>query len=83
MPCPKCGSDKIMPNVRIVYQDRYGGSVEVSLEMYKDPEAVLFKGACRDPLRAQVCGECGLTELFANRPRSPWKLYTKNTPGGS
>ena len=52
-----------MPSVRIVYQDRYGDSVEVSLEMYKDPEAVLFKGACRDPLRAQVCGECGLTEL--------------------
>ena len=81
MPCSKCGSDKIMPSVRIVYQDRYGGSEEVSLEMYRDPEAMLFKGAYRDPLRAQVCGECGLTELYANDSGALWKTYIKGTGG--
>ena len=80
MPCPKCGSDKIMPNVRIVSIES-GSSIQVHLEVYKDPEAVIFKGSCRDPLRAQVCGECGLTELYANRPRSLWKVYAKSAGG--
>ena len=70
-----------MPNVRIVCLDSNGASCAVSLEVYKDPEAKLFKGACRDPLRAQVCGECGLTELYANRPRSLWKVYAKSAGG--
>ena len=43
-----------MSNVRIVYRDYYGSSGEVSLEVYKDPAEVLFKGACRDPLRPSV-----------------------------
>ena len=80
MPCPKCGSDKIMPNVRIVSIES-GSSIQVHLEVYKDPEAVVFKGSCRDLLCAQVCGECGLTELYANRPRSLWKVYAKSAGG--
>ena len=71
-----------MANVRVIYQDRHGGSEEVSLEMYKDSEAMLFKGACQDPLRAQVCGQCGLTELYTQRPASLWKLYNKGGAGG-
>ena len=70
-----------MADVRVIYQDRYGGSEDVSLEMYRDPEAMLFKGACQDPLHAQVCGQCGLTELYAQRPDSLWKLYNKEEVG--
>ncbi len=82
MLCPKCGSDKIMPNVRIVYRDFDRiGSGDVSLEVYADPEALVFKGTLRDPLRAQVCGQCGLTELYANDPGALWETY--KAAGGS
>ncbi len=83
MLCPKCGSDKMMPNVRIVYRDRYGVSGDVDLEIYKDPEAMLFKGAVGDPLRRQVCGERGFTELYANDPGALWETYTKGGEVGS
>ena len=82
MPCPKCGSDKIIPNVRIVSREfDQLDSGDVSLEVYRQPEALLFKGTLRDPLRAQVCGQCGLTELYANDPGALWE--THQAAGGS
>ena len=41
-----------------------------------------IKGAVGDPLRTQVCGECGLTELYANDPGALWETF-KAAGGGS
>lgn len=63
--CPKCGSSRVMSDVRIV-----DGALEeeVRAEVHRKPDAKLFKGAVRVSLKAHVCGECGFTELYAADP---------------
>ena len=65
--CPKCGSTRVMNDVRIV-----AGSLEegVTVQVQKNPHAKLFKGTVGVPLKARVCGECGYAELYASDPAS-------------
>ena len=76
--CPRCDSENIMPNLRI--RDRYerfqGEDLEVVVE--SKPNALLFKGAHREVLRATVCGECGNVELSVENPKGLWKTYSKS-----
>ncbi len=81
--CPRCGSDKIMPNLRI--RDRYeGGRLSLSagddLEVVVEgkPNALLFKGTHREALRATVCGECGYVSLSVENPKGLWATYSKS-----
>ena len=63
--CPKCGSTRVMNDVRII-----DGSFEedLSVQVQKTPHAMLFKGSVGVPLKAQVCGACGYAELYASDP---------------
>ena len=75
MKCPVCGSDKIMPNLRI--RDRYelhqGEDLEVVIA--RNPDAIVFKGLHREALRATVCGECGDVRLTVDNPNGLWQTY--------
>ncbi|MBT0653063.1 hypothetical protein [Geomobilimonas luticola] len=71
--CPKCNSQKILRNVRVIdrngdYQDK---SLSVRLE--RKPGALLFKGAETFDLSACICGGCGYTELFVDNPAELWR----------
>ncbi len=76
MKCPRCGSENIMPNLRI--RDRYerglGQSLEV--EVKGNPNALFFKKTHREALRATVCGECGNVGLSVENPKGLWETYT-------
>lgn len=52
--CGRCGSEKIMPNLRI--RDRYDAGVGQDLEVegQANPDALIFKQAHREALRAQI-----------------------------
>jgi predicted nucleic-acid-binding Zn-ribbon protein len=73
--CPKCGSNKTIPEVFI--EDRGMSNVPWSLSVRVDekPDAFLFKGRHTDALRAWICGECGFTELYVQNPQAVYAAY--------
>ena len=77
MKCSRCGSEKIMTNLRI--RDRYDAGVgqDLEVEVQRDPRALIFKQAQREALRATVCGECGNVGLSVENPQALWKAYTE------
>ncbi len=64
--CPKCGSTQVMNDVQVVDIDSHMENLAVQVQ--QKPHARLFKGGVRVPLKAQVCGTCGYTELYAKDP---------------
>ncbi len=77
MKCPRCGSENIMPNLRI--RDRYerGLGQDLEVEVQGNPGALIFKGAHRETLRATVCGECGNVGLSVENPKGLWETYSQ------
>ncbi len=77
MKCPRCGSENIMSNLRI--RDRYerGLGQDLEVEVQGNPDALIFKGAHREALRATVCGECGNVGLSVENPKGLWETYSQ------
>jgi formate dehydrogenase assembly factor FdhD len=75
MKCGRCGSEKVMSNLRI--RDRYDAGVgqDLEVEIQGNPDALIFKQAHREALRATVCGECGNVGLSVENPEALWKIY--------
>lgn len=70
-PCPKCGSPEVVRDVRVV--DRGHGNADagdLSVAVYSNPQAWLFKGKVTTALTACVCAECGYTEMYAANPQA-------------
>ena len=71
--CKECGSDKVIPDVRIVDQgDSSDGKLQ--LRVCGNPDAIIFKDRLYGVLTAEVCGECGRVEL---RVANAGELYDK------
>lgn len=80
MKCGRCGSDKIIPNLRI--RDRLdpleaGPRQYLGVEVQANPDALIFKQVHREALRATVCGECGNVGLSVENPQRLWEVYTE------
>lgn len=75
MKCSRCGSEKIMSDLRI--RDRYdrGLGQDLEVEVQGSPDALIFKQAHREALRATVCGECGNVGLSVENPEALWETY--------
>jgi hypothetical protein len=73
--CARCQSPKVIPDVRVVDHVQGAGKTEGSLEVYKNPRALLFTGGVSSTMRAWVCGDCGYTELYASDPEALWEAY--------
>jgi uncharacterized OB-fold protein len=69
--CPKCGSDKIIPDARLSDQ----GFVDASV--MQRPWAVFFRYPTTVEVMAAICGACGHIELQANNPELLWEAYTR------
>ena len=74
--CPKCTSEKMVPNARVM--DRGQNNIDagdLTVVVYEDPDALIFKGSHSAQLSARVCGDCGYTELFAEDPQELYEVY--------
>ena len=69
--CPKCGSTQVMNDVQVA--DALEENLKVQVQ--QKPHALLLKGTVRVPLKAQVCGTCGYTELYATDPKRLLKAH--------
>jgi len=73
--CSKCGSAKIIPLVGMIDQGQYSDGTLQARVGYTNPEAWVFKGAVYARLKANICGECGYTELVAEKPAALYDAY--------
>ena len=73
--CLKCGSDSMIPGVRVI--DRGDGNSRQPLELGVEvkPDAVLFRGEVRVEAVARVCGDCGFVEVYAADPAALWDAH--------
>ena len=49
----------------------------IGIEVVAKPDAVIFKDAHQELVRATVCGDCGKVELTVDNPKRLWETYTK------
>ena len=75
--CGRCGSEKVMPNLRIRDRCDAGVGQDLEVEVQGNPDALIFKQARREALKATVCGECGNVGLSVENPQRLWKIYSE------
>jgi predicted nucleic-acid-binding Zn-ribbon protein len=78
--CPKCGSTVTVPNVRLIDRGESNCSMDLSVAVYKRPDAWVFTGAVYQPLNARICGGCGYTELYVANPHELMAAARQSTP---
>ena len=75
--CSKCGSERVIPLVGMMDQGHYSDGTLKAFVGYSNPEAWVFKGAVYAKLKANICGQCGYTELIAEDPPALYDAYLK------
>ena len=79
MQCPKCESDRVIPDVQILDHGQWMGQLTARVDA--NPDAIVFKGAMTSQLLGRVCGECGFVELFVQNPGALYNAWRKSTGG--
>ncbi len=74
--CPKCGSERLIPNARLVEQD-FGAAHSVRVGEFASPGDAFFKWEEKVDVRAQVCGACGFMELYATDPERLFEAFRR------
>lgn len=76
--CSKCRSVKVIPLAGVIDQGQHSdGSLKARVG-YTNPDAWVFKGPVYAKLKANICGECGYTELIAEDPAALYEAYLKS-----
>lgn len=73
--CCKCGSEKVIPGVDSFFLGASSGGDFTARVGYANPDALVFSGPIYAKLKANICGECGYTELVAKNPAALYKEY--------
>jgi len=71
--CPRCESTHVAENVRV----RTSGGLsehELAVAVSRKPKAVVFDYDKLFQLHARVCGACGYTELYVERPEELYDI---------
>lgn len=77
--CPRCGSDKVIPDLPL--HDHYGdwgmSDRPIEVEVHGEPTALFMKNTATGALFVRVCGECGHAELYVRNPRELYDRFLK------
>jgi hypothetical protein len=74
--CPRCGSNKIIPDVPIV--DCYDNVSHSEVKIHGAPQAWVYKDTASGKLSVWICGECGHAELQVSNFRKLYEKYEKS-----
>ena len=75
--CGKCGSQRVIPLAGMIDQGEHSDGNLKAVVGYTKPRAWIFKGAVYAKLKANICGDCGYTELMAQDPAALYAAYRK------
>lgn len=78
--CEKCGSDKIIPQAKVIDRGDYSVQGDLTVAVDENPEAFIFKQRTDSTVTAKVCGNCGFMELYATNPQSLFSAYQHQEP---
>ena len=59
MKCTQCNSTELITNVRAIDRGHSGSVMDLSLEIYGDPDAIFFKEPTSLKLNPIICSDCG------------------------
>ena len=76
--CVKCGSEKVIPDVKIVDHGYMDSKHDLAIELSGNPDAKIFKDTRKGVLRATVCGQCGDVRLSVDNPQELWAIYKRH-----
>ena len=68
--CAKCGSRDVIADAKVIDHTHHSSQTDLSLGIYRKPQALIFKGQVRTTVSAWVCASCGFIELYADNPDS-------------
>lgn len=80
--CRNCGSEKVIPEVRVQDQGHHSDGLLKAYVGNNDPAAVILREPVFAKFKANICGECGFTELFADDPAALYAAYLKTKEYG-
>jgi len=66
--CPKCGSDDVVADAKVIDRGHANSQLEMSVATFRKPEALIFKEQQETTVSAWVCASCGYIELYADSP---------------
>jgi hypothetical protein len=75
--CPVCGSQKIIPNVKMADTGQYSAGT-LAVVICGNPEAIFFKERLRGEVRAEICGDCGHVQLRVENPTELYERYLRS-----
>lgn len=78
--CGKCGSDKIIPQAKVVDRADYNAVGDFNVAVDENPDAFMFKQRVYSSVTAKVCGNCGFIELYADAHESLYSAYQNQEP---
>lgn len=70
--CPECSSEKVIKNALI--QD-YAQGGRTMIVVHQKPDALILKQAVYSDTRAELCGDCGYVQKYAENPQTLWYAY--------
>ena len=73
--CSRCGSDEIVPRARVIDRGDHNWRYDLQIEVQRRPNALLFKGAERSNVSAQLCAACGYVEFSADMPQALYATH--------
>ena len=79
--CSKCKSPKVIPRARIIDRADYNLNGDLTIHVYENPDALIFKGATEGTLQARICGECGYVETYVENPEELYTAYLRGKSG--
>ena len=59
MKCTQCDSKNLIRNVKALDRGHMDSKQDLSLEIYRDPNAMFFKQAKSLKLKPVICADCG------------------------
>jgi hypothetical protein len=77
--CAKCQSSKVIPNARVIDRADYNQNTDLTVHVYENPEAMIFKGTHAGKLSARICGDCGYVETYIENPQELYAAYLRSS----
>ncbi|HEX5501494.1 MAG TPA: hypothetical protein VFW96_02655 [Thermomicrobiales bacterium] len=81
--CPRCGSDRVIPDARLSDEETLTGSPSRRHEICVDgdPHALVAKRTAYAQLRARVCAARGHVDLYVDTAYQLYEAYRPRSAG--
>ena len=77
--CAKCGSDKIIPQARVIDRGHNNWNIDLEVEVsINNKQSVFNREAYRASSYARICAGCGHIELYTDHTQALWEAYQES-----